>query len=98
MVVCLPNQAGNIIPGLLQGLDTMAEKSLFRRITAFVLMFGGSLVFIYALLPWLTGSIEPLARMSKSLHETGIDPSRYYYTDVEQVKESEQYLRSALNQ
>ena len=76
----------------------MAKKNLPRRITAFVLVLGVSLVSIYGLLPWLTDSITPLASMSRSLHESGIDPSRYYYTDVEQVKESEQYLRSVLDQ
>jgi hypothetical protein len=98
MGISLLNQAGNTLPGFSQGSDTMVEKSLARRLTAFVLIFGVSLVAIYGLLPWLTHSIAPLARMSQSLHETGIDPSRYYYTDVEQVKESEQYLRTVLNQ
>jgi hypothetical protein len=32
--------------------------------------------------------------MSDSLEKNGIDPSRYYYTDVEQVKEAELYLDS----
>ena len=96
MGIRLLNHAGNILPGVSQGFDTMVEKSLTRRLTAFVLIFGVTLVVIYGLLPWLTHSIAPLARMSQSLHETGIDPSRYYYTDVEQVKESEQYLRRVL--
>jgi hypothetical protein len=30
------------------------------------------------------------------LNEQDIDPSRYYYSDVAQVRESELYLRSAL--
>jgi len=98
MGISLLNQAGNILPGFLKGVDTMAKKNLPRRITAFVLVLGVSLVSIYGLLPWLTDSITPLASMSRSLHESGIDPSRYYYTDVEQVKESEQYLRSVLDQ
>lgn len=97
MGIRLLNHAGNILPGVSQGFDTMVEKTLTRRLTAFVLIFGVTLFVIYGLLPWLTHSIAPLSRMSQSLHETGIDPSRYYYTDVEQVKESEQYLRRALN-
>jgi hypothetical protein len=39
-----------------------------------------------------------LHRMSQHLTENGIDPTRYYYTDVEQVKESENYLRQALGE
>ena len=34
--------------------------------------------------------------MSVYLDNNGIDPTRYYYTDVEQVKEGEEYLRFAL--
>lgn len=98
MGIGLLNHAGNILPGISQGPDTMAPKSLIRRLTAFVLVLGMTFAVIYGLFPWLTHSFDPLARMSQSLHETGIDPSRYYYTDVEQVKESEQYLRSVLDQ
>ena len=34
--------------------------------------------------------------MSVYLDKNGIDPSRYYYTDVEQVQEGEDYLRTVL--
>lgn len=74
----------------------MIEKSLSDRISRFVIVFGLTLILIYGLLPWLTGSFDILNRMSLALDENGINPSRYYYTDVEQVIESEQYLRIVL--
>jgi hypothetical protein len=75
----------------------MIEKNLPRRIIKFIFSLGLSLTFVYVLLPILTGSCAILNRMSVYLDENGIDPSRYYYTDVEQVKESEQYLRTVLD-
>lgn len=75
----------------------MIEKNLPGRIRNFVVVFGLTLIFIYGLLPWLTGSFDVLNRMSQSLNENGINPSSYYYTDVEQVSEAEQYLRIALD-
>jgi hypothetical protein len=73
------------------------DKSLPLRIRNFTVVFGGILLFVYVFLPYLTDSIPILHRMSLQLEENGIDPSRYYYTDVEQVKEAELYLRSVLN-
>jgi hypothetical protein len=35
--------------------------------------------------------------MSDLLDTSGIDPTRYYYTDVEQVWEAERYIESALH-
>lgn len=58
--------------------------------------FNLTLTLIYGLLPWMTGSFDMLNRMALSLEESGIDPTRYYYTDVPQVRESEQYLRTVL--
>jgi len=75
----------------------MIEKTLSDRISRFVIVFGLTLILIYGLLPWLTGSFDVLNRMSQSLDENGINPSSYYYTDVEQVIESEQYLRIVLD-
>lgn len=74
----------------------MIQKYLPARITKFIVSLGLSLTFVYVLLPMLTGSCAILNRMSLYLDESGIDPTRYYYTDVEQVKESEQYLRTVL--
>ena len=98
MGMSLLNQAGNIFPGFLQGHDIMAKKSLIRRLAAFVFVLWVTFAVIYGLFPWMTHSFDPLTRMSQSLNETGIDHSRYYYTDVEQVRESEQYLRGVLDQ
>jgi len=75
----------------------MMKKSLPGRIGKFIIVFGLTLIFIYGLLPWLTGSFDVLHRMSQSLDGNGINPSSYYYTDVEQVIEAEQYLRIVLD-
>lgn len=76
----------------------MSEKSLSVRLRNFVLALGGTLAFVYLFLPLLTSSCEVLTRMSVYLDANGIDPTRYYYTDVEQVKEGEDYLRSVLKE
>ncbi len=59
---------------------------------------AGALFFFCLVLPLLTRSVPILHRMAQHLEETGIDPSRYYYTDVVQVKESEVYLSAALGE
>jgi hypothetical protein len=74
----------------------MNEKSLPERLRNFVLATGATLAFVYVFLPLLTSSCGILHRMSVYLDNNGIDPTRYYYTDVEQVKEGEEYLRFAL--
>ena len=66
----------------------MLEQSLFFRTKKFILVLGIAFAFVYCLLPLLTNSIGILNRMSLFLEETGIDPTRYYYTDVDQVIES----------
>lgn len=73
------------------------KKTLLQRLGRFTLILGTALSFVYVLLPMLTGSCSLLQQMSSFLDESGIDPSRYYYTDVEQVKESEEYLRTVLD-
>ncbi|MBU1641535.1 MAG: hypothetical protein KKG53_13765 [Proteobacteria bacterium] len=75
----------------------MMKKSLLQRLGHFTVALGTALTFVYILLPMLTSSCSVLQRMSFFLDESGIDPSRYYYTDVEQVKESEEYLRTVLD-
>ncbi len=62
----------------------------------FTIVLGSLLLFVYVFLPLLTETFPALNRMSAYLDENGIDPSRYYYTDVEQVKEAEDYLQSVL--
>jgi hypothetical protein len=74
----------------------MNKQSLFFRICKFFAALSTVLFFVYVLLPKLTHSSTVLQKMSLCLEENSIDPSRYYYTDIEQVKESEQYLDVAL--
>jgi hypothetical protein len=76
----------------------MTEKSLSVRLKNFTLVLGTALAFVYLFLPLLTTSCGILNRMSMYLDDNGIDPTRYYYTDVVQVKESEDYLRFALEE
>jgi hypothetical protein len=76
----------------------MNEKSLPVRLKNFVLALGATFAFVYLFLPLLTSSCDILNRMSVYLDANGIDPTRYYYTDVEQVKEGEEYLRSVLEE
>jgi len=78
-------------------MESTANKSLALRIRNFVVAFGVAVLFVYVFLPYLTHSWPILNRMSRYLDDNGIDPSRYYYTDVEQVKEAEQYLDSVLD-
>lgn len=75
----------------------MIENSLPQRLGKFILVLGVILSFIFVLLPLLTNACPILHRMSVYLDDNGIDPTRYYYTDVEQVKESENYLRRVLD-
>jgi len=74
----------------------MTEQSFPIRLRNFALATGVALAFVYLFLPMLTNSFGILHRMSVYLDNNGIDPTRYYYTDVEQVKEAENYLRFAL--
>jgi len=76
----------------------MSEKSLSVRLKNFVLALGATFAFVYVFLPLLTSSCGILNRMSVYLDANGIDPTRYYYTDVEQVKEGEEYLYRALRE
>lgn len=71
-----------------------ARQRLFR-LTATV---AGTLFFFCLVLPALNRSVPILGKMASDLAENGIDPTRYYYTDVEQVKEGERYLSRALGE
>ncbi|MES9994707.1 hypothetical protein [Desulfovibrio aminophilus] len=75
----------------------MLTQSWPLRLRNFTLVLGSMLIFTYLLLPMVTRSCGILNRMSVYLDANGIDPSRYYYTDVEQVIESERFLNNALN-
>jgi hypothetical protein len=59
---------------------------------------AGILFFFGLALPLLTRSVPILHHMAENLAENGIDPSRYYYTDVEQVQEGERYLSRVLGE
>ena len=85
-------------PGTMETLhnETLHSSSLPARVGKFILILGIALAFIYGFLPMLTSSVPVLGRMAQYLDSNGIDPTRYYYTDVEQVKEAELYLRSVL--
>ncbi len=67
-----------------------------KKVGHFAASLGACLAFIYIFLPYLTDSVPMLNRMSQYLDSNGIDPTRYYYTDVAQVKESEDYLETVL--
>lgn len=77
-------------------MQNTSDKSLAVRTRNFFLTLCAIMLFVYGFLPLLTSSFPILQRMSKSIEENGIDPSRYYYTDVEQVYEAEGYLKQAL--
>ena len=74
----------------------MAVENKKSRLKRFLLTGAVIIAFVYGFLPWFTQSLAPLRQMQQHLQETGIDPSRYYYTDVEQVSEAEAYLRERL--
>ena len=73
------------------------EPGMFLKWVKFAASLGTCLAFVYVVLPYMTESVGILNRMSQYLDDNGIDPSRYYYTDVEQVKESEHYLETVLD-
>ena len=77
-------------------MESTVNKSLPQRLRQFVVLLGLLLLFVFVFLPSLTNSVGILGRMAAYLDDNGIDPTRYYYTDVEQVKEAEEYLESVL--
>ncbi|WP_136810762.1 hypothetical protein [Desulfosediminicola flagellatus] len=79
-------------------MESTITKSLPQRLLIFFVTFGAALVFVYVFLPYLTRSFDILNSMSRYLDDNGIDPTRYYYTDVEQVQEAEEYLESVLEE
>ncbi len=89
-------QAGGFPPAQPNTMEPAVNETPARRVWKFLVMLGLAMLFIYGFLPVLTDSVGVLDEMSQYLDENGIDPTRYYYTDVEQVKEAELYLESAL--
>ena len=76
---------------------TVDHLPLATRLKRFLLALSLVLFFVFGALPMLTSQVPILARMSSYLASNGIDPSRYYYTDVEQVAEGEQYIADAIH-
>ena len=79
-------------------MQNAPDKSLAIRIRNFSLVLCAVMLFVYGFLPLLTSSLPPLRRMSATIEDSGIDPSRYYYTDVEQVHEAERHLDQVLRE
>ncbi len=77
-------------------MKNRVNRSLALRLRDFVFALSAALIFVYILLPLLTNSVGVLSNMSVVLDENDIDPSRYYYTDVNQVQEAEHYLNTVL--
>ncbi len=75
----------------------MKKESIISRWVKLFIYMGLALFFVYGLLPVLTNSSPLLKKMAHTLEENEIDPSRYYYSDVSQVKEGELYLREVLD-
>lgn len=69
-----------------------------NRLFRLTLTLAGTLCFFCLVLPALNRSVAILGKMAGDLAENGIDPTRYYYTDVEQVKEGERYLSGVLGE
>ncbi len=78
-------------------MQSISNSSLPHRIRNLAVSLGTALLFVYVVLPLLTRSSDTLSTMSDLLDTSGIDPTRYYYTDVEQVWEAEHYIESALH-
>lgn len=89
-------EAGVYPPASPHTMKPVTPDTPGRRLGKFVLFLGLALFFVYGLLPILTRSVPVLEKMAGYLDENGIDPTRYYYTDVPQVKEAELYLNEVL--
>jgi len=69
-----------------------------QRLFKFIITLTLTLIFVYGVLPLITNQVPILAKMHSYLENNGIDPSRYYYTDVDQVEESELYIEQAIHE
>ena len=79
-------------------MQKTAFTSPAKRIRNFFLALCGIMLFVFGFLPFLTRSVPLLQNMADCIEENEIDPSRYFYTDVEQVHEAERYLEEVLHQ
>lgn len=76
--------------------DSPNQQPLHKRLLQFFLASAITLTFVYGILPAITASVPILSKMHTNLVQNDIDPSRYYYTDVEQVAEGEHYIETAI--
>lgn len=74
----------------------MPKGSLVGRWCRLTLAVSCVLVFSNVILPALTRSCDRLSRMAAALEDSGIDPSRYYYTDVPAVGDAIHNIDNAL--
>jgi hypothetical protein len=77
-------------------LDSLERLPLINRLVRLILALAFTFLFVYGVLPQVTSRVPILARMRTKLDSNGIAPSRYYYTDVDQVMEGEHYVRQAI--
>lgn len=74
----------------------MSQQPLFLRFGKLLLGIAVIVLFSTVLLPTLTRSCDKLAQLSAMLEEKEIDPSRYYYSDVDKVGDASQELSNTM--
>lgn len=75
---------------------TMQKQSLGKRLGKFFVGIVALLLFSNVFLPALTRSCDKLEHMAQVLEEDNIDPSRYYYTDIEAVGDANHELSNTM--
>jgi hypothetical protein len=94
----MPGLGPGELPGAQPQGHNESMKSLPLRLRDLVIALLAGVAFFYLLLPLLNRTFPILEKTSRHLEQHGIDPTRYYYTDVSQVAAGEEYLRTALHQ
>ncbi len=74
----------------------MNEISLRVRVRRLIIGAIAMLFFAIVFLPALTRSCDKLEYMAQVLEEDNIDPSRYYYTDIEAVGDANHEISNTL--
>jgi len=74
----------------------MSQQSLTVRFGKLLLGISAIVLFSTVLLPSLTRSCDKLAQLSAMLEEKEIDPSRYYYSDVDKVGDASQEMSNTM--
>jgi hypothetical protein len=75
---------------------SLTQPSLAIRIRKLVIGIVALLLFSNVFLPALTRSCDKLEYMANALEEQNIDPSRYYYTDIEAVGDANHEVSNTL--